>query len=184
MQLIHFTDRLILRVLDPSWASKVCTFYEENKDHFEPFEPKRVPNFYTLDFHSSTLSYEYNEFLHFHYLRLYLFEKHHPEQIIGSICFNNIRAGSFLSCNIGYKIDYRYEGQGYTTEALNYTIHNIIFKDYGLHRIEAAVHPVNIPSLRIMDKLGFEKEGVAKDFALLNDRWEDHIKFALINKNN
>ena len=60
MQLTHYTDRLILRVLDSSWASKVCTFYEENKDHFEPFEPKRVPNFYTLEFNNATLSYEYN----------------------------------------------------------------------------------------------------------------------------
>ena len=69
MQLTHFTDRLILKVLDPSWAAKVCTFYENNKEHFEPFEPKRVPNFYTSEFQRANLSYEYNEFLHFHHLR-------------------------------------------------------------------------------------------------------------------
>lgn len=181
MQLIYYTKRLILKVLDPSWAAKVCTFYKENKDHFEPFEPKRVPNFYSLDFQSANLSYEYNEFLHFRHLRFYLFEQEHPDRIIGSICFSNIRSGSFLSCSIGYKIDYRFEGRGYTTEALDFAIHNIIFTEYGLHRIEAAVHPANIPSLRIMEKLHFEREGIARDFAFLNDRWENHIKYALIN---
>ena len=182
MKLVHYTDRLVLKILDPSWGAKVCKFYEDNKEQFEPYEPKRVPNFYTPEFQESTLSYEYNEFLHFNYIRFYLFEKEHPDRIIGSICFNNIRGGSFLSCNIGYKIDYRFEGMGYTTEALKYAIHQIIFAEYGLHRIEAAVHATNIPSLRIMEKLGFEKEGIAKDFAMLNDRWEDHIKYALINR--
>lgn len=181
MKLIHYTERLTLRVLDPSWAARVCTFYEENKDHFEPFEPKRVPNFYSPEFHQSNLSYEYEEFLHFRYLRLFVFEKNQPERIIGSICFSDIRSGSFLSCSVGYKIDYRFEGKGYITEALDYAIHNIIFREYGLHRIEAAVHPANIPSIRIMEKLHFEKEGIARDFAFLNDRWEDHIKYALIN---
>ncbi len=161
---------------------KVCQFYIENKDHFEPFEPKRVPTFYSVDFQTTTLAYEYNEFLHFRFLRMYLFEYSHPERIIGCICFNDIRMGSFLSCNIGYKIDYRFEGQGYTTEALDYAIHQIMFKEYHLHRIEASVHPANIPSIHIMNKLGFEKEGIAKDFAILNNRWEDHIKYALINK--
>ncbi len=183
MKLTHYTSRLILKVLDAGWASKVCSFYAENKEHFEPFEPKRVPNFYSIDFHSANLSYEYNEFLHFHHLRMFLFEQTHPEQIIGSICFSDIHMGSFLSCHLGYKIDYRFEGKGYTTEALYYAINQIIFKEYGLHRIEASVHPANIPSMRIMEKLGFKKEGIAKDFALLNDRWEDHIKYALINKN-
>ena len=182
MKFIHYTNRLILRVLDSSWGRKVCQFYIENKDHFEPFEPKRVPTFYSVDFQTTTLAYEYNEFLHFRFLRMYLFEHSHPERIIGCICFNDIRMGSFLSCNIGYKIDYRFEGQGYTTEALNYAIHQIMFKEYRLHRIEASVHPANIPSIRIMQKLGFEKEGIAKDFAILNNRWEDHIKYALINK--
>ena len=182
MKLIHYTNRLILRVLDSSWGGKVCSFYFENRDHFEPFEPRRVPNFYSTKFQSANLAYEYNEFLRFHHLRMFLFEQNHPEKIVGSICFSNIKTGSFFSCDVSYKIDYRFEGLGYTTEALNYAIHQIIFKEYKLHRIESAVHPANIPSIRIMEKLNFEREGIAKDFAFLNGRWEDHIKYALINK--
>lgn len=183
MNLVHYTDRLIIKVLGPEWASEVCSFYKRNQQFFEPYEPQRVPNFYTVPFHEATLRYEYREFLSFHHLRFFLFEPIDPEKIIGSISFSNIKRSSFQSCNLGYKMDFSFCNQGYMKEALFYCISHIIFGEYELHRIEATVLPNNIPSIRLMEHLHFESEGIAKDFAYLNGEWKDHIKYARINPN-
>ncbi|MSS64955.1 GNAT family N-acetyltransferase [Velocimicrobium porci] len=181
MNLIHNTDRLIIRVLGPEWATEVCNFYKRNQNFFEPFEPQRVPNFYTIPFQEATLCYELKEFINFRYIRLFLFEPIDPCHIIGSISFSNIKKGSFQSCNLGYKMDFSFCNQGYMTEALNYCIDNIIFGEYGLHRIESTVLPTNYPSIRLMERLNFQQEGIARDFAFLENKWRDHIKYARIN---
>ena len=183
MNLIHYTNRLIIQVLGPEWADEVCNFYKRNQTFFEPFEPQRVPNFYTVPFHQTTLRYEFQEFLNFRYIRFFLFEPIDPGRIIGSVCFSNIKKGAFQSCSLGYKMDFSFCNQGYMTEALTYCIENIIFGEYGLHRIESAVLPNNIPSIRLMEKLRFHQEGLARDFAFLENEWKDHIKYARINKN-
>lgn len=183
MKLVHYTDRLIIKVLNTDWASEVCNFYKRNKDFFEPYEPQRAPNFYTVPFHEATLRYEYHELLSSHHLRFFLFEPIDPDKIIGSVCFSDIKRSSFQSCTLGYKMDFSFCNQGYMTEALSYCINRIIFGELSLHRIEATVLPDNLPSIRLMEHLNFEKEGIAKDFAFLKGIWRDHIKYARINKN-
>jgi len=42
--------------------------------------------------------------------------------------------------------------------------------------------PYNSASLRVVEKLGFYHEGLAKRYLKINDRWEDHIHMALLNK--
>ena len=41
--------------------------------------------------------------------------------------------------------------------------------------------PRNAKSLRIMEKFGFEKEGLCKKCLEVNNKWEDHYIFGLIN---
>ncbi|MFA9463488.1 MAG: GNAT family N-acetyltransferase [Velocimicrobium sp.] len=180
MDLNYETKRLILRVLDASDAEKVCLFYQKNKYTFEPVEPPRVPNFYTLNFHKSNLSVEYNEFIHGRYLRLFLFEKNHPETIIGSLCFNNFRNGCFKSCVVGYKMDHNHCNLGYMSEGLNFAIQHILAKEYAIHRIEAMVLPNNNASIHLLEKLGFVNEGITRDYANLNGIWRNHFRYSML----
>lgn len=180
MELIHETDRLYLKILDASWAPSVCSFYQKNKVSFEAVEPPRIPNFYTVSFHKLNLIQEYNEFMHGHYLRLYLFEKSNPKKIIGSICYNSFRTGCFQSCTLGYKTDVDARNLGYMSEALSYSIHHIISAEYGLHRIEAMVLPDNHVSIHLLEKSGFFLEGCARDYAKLNGVWKDHFRYSML----
>ena len=66
------------------------------------------------------------------------------------------------------------------TEAIKRTV-QIMFDDFELHRIEANVVPRNSRSLKVMEKLGFEKEGLSKRYLEINGKWEDHIHFAVYN---
>lgn len=51
-------------------------------------------------------------------LRLWVFKKEYSNRIIGSVGFNNIVWGAFLSCHLGYKLDKDEINKGYMAEAI------------------------------------------------------------------
>ncbi|WP_310605193.1 GNAT family N-acetyltransferase [Anaerosporobacter sp.] len=180
MRLYYETQRLQLRVLTSTYATEVLNFYERNKDFFNCWEPDRVRLFYTKDFHRANLVYEYNETIKSHFLRFWIFEKTNPEHIIGCVCFQNFQKGSLMTCTVGYKLDQQYTGQGIASEALQKSI-EVVFSELGFHRIEALIHPMNTPSISLIEKLNFEFEGISKSCIRLNNKWTDHLRYALIN---
>jgi len=112
-------------------------------------------------------------------VKLWIF-KRQDSRVIGSVGFNNIVRGSFLSCFLGYRLDQDELNLGYVTEAIQKGI-NIVFDEYGLHRIEANIMPKNKRSLRVVEKLGFQHEGLARQYLKINGVWEDHIHMVLLN---
>ncbi|MDF1837178.1 MAG: GNAT family N-acetyltransferase, partial [Planctomycetota bacterium] len=60
------------------------------------------------------------------------------------------------------------------TEALEGVV-KFAFEELGLHRLMANYIPSNAASARALAKAGFEKEGFARSYLLINDVWEDHI---------
>ena len=179
MQRIYETERLYLRVLDRSQAALVLDYYTRNRVFLAPWEPIREPAFYTLPYQREWLKKELRDFEERNSLRLYLQKKQDPTRVIGMVCFNNIVRGAFDSCFLGYKSDSGEERQGYLTEALKKGI-AIMFEEYGLHRIEANIMPRNTRSLRLVEKLGFENEGLARRYLKINGVWEDHIHMVLL----
>ncbi|BCN28745.1 GNAT family N-acetyltransferase [Anaeromicropila herbilytica] len=180
MKLQYETNRLCLKVLPTNEASKVLTFYLENQEHLRPYEPSKLPSFYTIAFQEKTLEYEYKQMLQMKHIRYYIFEKENMNRIIGCISISNIIRGAFLSCQLGYKIDHRHQKKGYATESISKCI-DIIFSDYSLHRMEAMIMPSNSASIHLIEKLGFHYEGLSPSFAKINGEWEDHRRYSLIN---
>lgn len=66
------------------------------------------------------------------------------------------------------------------TEALTAAI-AYMFKEKNLHRIMANYVPSNRRSKRVLEKLGFQHEGVAKDYLFLGGSWKDHVLSSLAN---
>jgi ribosomal-protein-alanine N-acetyltransferase len=81
---------------------------------------------------------------------------------------------------IGYGLLQNYWGNGYAGEAVAEMV-RFGRDDLGLHRIYGKVVPGNTASVRILEKLGFEKEGRLKDDAFARGRYFDMCVFALIN---
>lgn len=177
--MVYQTERLVLQVLTPNYDMQVLHFYMQNKSFFEPWEADRDSNFYTLPYQKTVLAIEYNKIIKSQFLRFYIFEKDHPTKIIGTISFSNFLRGAFQTCTIGYKIHQNYCHKGYATEAISFAI-SIVLEDLKMHRIEALVHPNNLASKILLEKLGFLQEGVARKAALLNGTWEDHERYALV----
>lgn len=180
MDITFETKRLSLQVLPPSYAANVLAFYESNRNYFDIWEPARPNTFYTEQYQSANLSFEFNHIVDSSFLRYWIFLKENPSEIIGTICFHNILKGALQSCMIGYKIDRNHCRKGYGTEACLAAI-DVIFDSYHLHRLEAFVHPDNHPSIRLIEKLNFIREGLAHSCAQVNGQWEDHYQYALIN---
>ena len=49
----------------------------------------------------------------------------------------------------------------------------------GLHRIEVNIRPENLPSLRVVEKLGLRDEGVRERYLHIQGEWTDHRTFAV-----
>nr|WP_300003510.1 GNAT family N-acetyltransferase [Tissierella sp.] len=180
MQRIYETERLILKILDKSYAGLVLEYYIRNKDFLNDWEPSKNEELYTTIYHEEQLHRELIDIENHNSLRLWIFKKDEAK-IIGCVSFSNIIRGAFMSCHLGYKLDKDEINKGYMTEAIKKAI-DIIFNEWGLHRIEANIMPRNIPSLKVAEKLEFYNEGLAYKYLKINGNWEDHIHMVLLNE--
>lgn len=169
-----------LKILDSGYAKQVLSFYERNKETFNPYESVKPDNFYTIDYIGLLLNAEMKAFLKGNYLRFYLFAKKDPNYVIASCSFSQIHMGDEKSCNIGYKVDSAYQCKGIATMLIPECI-KLLLSEKNIHRINSYIMPDNTPSLRVMEKLGWLDEGIAHEYAFLNNTWQDHKHFVFIN---
>jgi ribosomal-protein-alanine N-acetyltransferase len=173
-----FTDRLELSILDRSHAGEVVDYYARNRRFLAPWVPKRDEEFFTKRYQQQMLSRDFTEALGKTKLPFWL-RRRDEGKIIGAAIFSNIIYGSFRSCFLGYNLDEEETGKGYMTEALQATI-GYVFHTVRLHRVEANVMPRNEASLRVLDRLGFRREGYSPRYLEIAGRWEDHIRMAIL----
>ena len=84
-------------------------------------------------------------------------------ELIGALTFFSI-SGPHARAEVGYSLLSNLQGQGLGTEALN-TALKYGFETLNLYRIEADVDPRNTGSIKLLEKLNFQREG------LLRQRW-------------
>lgn len=179
MKLDYETDRLRLLICGEEYSAALLNFVTENKEFFAPWESRRLPAFYTEEFQAQVLRAEFQAALRCAYLRYYLFLKEDSERIIGTVSFSNISRGEDKSCRVGYKLAKAHTGRGYAEEALRLLLAEI-HKDLSIHRVEADIMPDNLPSLRLIERLGFVYEGVARSSHEINGVWSDHLRYSYI----
>jgi [ribosomal protein S5]-alanine N-acetyltransferase len=98
--------------------------------------------------------------------------------IAGVVNINSIIRGRFQSASIGYAAFAPAAGQGYMTEGLGLVI-RYAFEQLRLHRLEANIQPGNVPSLRLVERLGFRREGYAPEMLFIDGAWRDHERWAI-----
>jgi [ribosomal protein S5]-alanine N-acetyltransferase len=96
----------------------------------------------------------------------------------GEITLSSIQRGPFQTGHIGYWIDRDLAGNGYTPEAVVVAL-AFAFDSISLHRVEISIIPRNHASLRVVEKLGIRREGIAERYLEIDGEWEDHAKFAI-----
>lgn len=99
-------------------------------------------------------------------------------KVVGNCGFHNWLAGH-EKAELGYFLHEAFRKKGYMLEALESVI-GYGFNTMRLNRIEAFVSPENLPSVRIMEKLGFTKEGLLREHYKFEGRIYDSIVFSLL----
>lgn len=167
---------IYLRYLEVSDAKALLDLNLRNKDLFKKYAPTQPDDFYTLDFQlehikKSIMQQENDQRYGF---GIFLKEN---DLLIGSIMIGGVMRGPFQRGILGYSLDQQYNGKGYTSEAARLVI-DFAFNELKLYRIEAGVMPSNTGSIRVLEKAGFQREGLSRENIEINGKRESHLIFS------
>lgn len=84
-------------------------------------------------------------------------------------------------CSTVYELANDSRGSGFMLEALSAAF-AWGFSEMRLNRIEAQIHPSNAPSLRLAERLGFQREGLLREAAFWGGELKDLLQFGLLRK--
>ena len=80
-------------------------------------------------------------------------------EVIGTINVFDDDSRAVSSKEIGYAISPKYQRNGYAYEAIS-AIVNLLQNDLLFDMVVAGILPENIPSIKLLEKLGFSREGI------------------------
>jgi ribosomal-protein-alanine N-acetyltransferase len=103
-------------------------------------------------------------------------QTHH---IAGAANVSSVIRGALQAAFLGYYVVAPYAGRGYMTAGLSQVL-NYAFGTLRLHRVEANVQPENLPSKKLLLRLGFRLEGFSPRYLKINGRWRDHERYAIL----
>ncbi|HEY7670496.1 MAG TPA: GNAT family protein [Hyphomicrobium sp.] len=101
------------------------------------------------------------------------------DRLLGGLSLSNVRRGVTQAAVLGYWLGLPYVRQGYMTAAVGAVV-AYAFEELRLHRLEAATMPNNVASIRVLERNGFAREGIARRLLKINGQWEDHVLHALV----
>jgi ribosomal-protein-alanine N-acetyltransferase len=82
---------------------------------------------------------------------------------------------------LGYSITAPLRGRGYATAAVRAVLPIVFGPDrLDLYRLEAVAAIENTASRRVLERAGFQFEGIARHYLLINGERVDHARYALL----
>lgn len=95
----------------------------------------------------------------------------------GLFAFNT----QYFSASLGYELAPEFWGRGIMTEALK-ALFSYGFFTLGMNRLNALVYPDNAASISVLEGLGFDKEGVMREFGYWKGAFHDMSLYALLRR--
>jgi len=109
---------------------------------------------------------------------LYLFRTS-DGALLGGLTLGQIRRGVAQTASLGYWMGEPYAGKGYMTAAVRILL-PYAFTALHLRRVEAACLPENVASIRLLERVGFTREGYARSYLCIAGAWRDHLLYAIL----
>jgi [ribosomal protein S5]-alanine N-acetyltransferase len=100
-------------------------------------------------------------------------------RLAGQVTIDNVVRGALRSGYLGYWIDRSLAGRGMASLAVALVCDHA-FGPVGLHRVQADIRPENLPSQRLVERLGFRQEGLLRRYLDIDGDWRDHLSYALL----
>lgn len=103
----------------------------------------------------------------------------YEQHCIGVIGFYPMTDVYRLSADFGYWIGEPYWGKGILSAAIP-AMANYIFNHFEFVRLQSGVFEFNAASMRVLEKAGFSKEGIARKAVMKGNRLVDEHRYALL----
>jgi RimJ/RimL family protein N-acetyltransferase len=100
------------------------------------------------------------------------------ERVVGNCTLWNFHRQN-RRAEVGYALARPFWGHGYMHEAMAAMI-DFAFREMRLHRLEADIDPRNVPSAKILERLGFRKEGLLRERWIVDDEVSDSAVYGLL----
>jgi RimJ/RimL family protein N-acetyltransferase len=107
----------------------------------------------------------------------YAIERRDEAGLIGDI--GVCRSDDGRQAEVGFTLATRFQGRGYAREAVARIVEFLLVEE-GLHRLSAGCDPRNVRSARLLERLGFRREGHLVKSFWLGGEWADDLLFGLL----
>lgn len=178
--IVRETERLTLRSLRAGDEGEFGRMMLESAQAWAPWTPAPSPGLTAQDLFRRELERSVRGVRAGSHLRLGAFDAEH--RLVGLFALNEIVGGVFQSTYASWQVRAGRMRSGFGTEAVR-ALMAIAFEappdGLGLHRVQANIMPANTASIRIAEKIGFRREGLAERYLRIAGAWEDHVMFAL-----
>ena len=156
-------------------APLLSDYYLRNSDRFRRWQPYFDEQHHAVSVWETRLREREREYQDGRSVHMIGIE---DDTLVGTCSLTKIQYRPTRNCQLGYSVDLCYEGQGYMRRIVEHAV-EYAFDTLGLTKISANYMPDNVRSAALLEKLGFEKEALAKKYLYVNGRWEDHVLVGL-----
>ena len=166
------TARLTIRPPRRGDGERIAAYYTRNRAFLQPWYPRFRPEDTDAAAWERAIPLIDAERRDKKALRTILLDT--AGTVVGVANLTSITGSPGFRSTLGYSLAERVEGQGLMREALSALL-PVAVERFRLHRVEAAYLPRNARSGRLLESLGFEREGLAREYLLIDGVWEDHV---------
>lgn len=100
-------------------------------------------------------------------------------KVIGRVALKRVELREHRRAEIAYWFDNGFWGQGLAREAVH-LLCSAGFRDLHLHRIDACAFEFNKRSLRLIEGLGFRREGTLRESLFIHGNWFAEVRFGVL----
>jgi ribosomal-protein-alanine N-acetyltransferase len=170
-------DRVFLRPPERSDYEAWASLRASSRDFLTPWEPSWPPDALSRASFRARVGRYAEDWRTDQAYNFFIFSN--DEALVGGVSLSNIRRGVSETASLGYWVGEAFARQRYMTAALPLIL-EFAFDRLGLHRVEAACLPTNIPSRSLLARAGFRQEGYAREYLCIEGKWQDHLLFAIL----
>jgi [ribosomal protein S5]-alanine N-acetyltransferase len=170
------TARMTLRPLESADRVEFVRVHRVSADSYGPWLPALAPGETWDDVFEQSLAKAERD------NQLRLVGQMPDGCIAGFFALAEIVRGFFQCAYASWHVNVEVAGQGYASEGVRGLLEIGFDADSGLnlHRVQANIIPTNVRSIRLAERVGFRREGLALKYLKIAGEWQDHLMFAKV----
>lgn len=110
----------------------------------------------------------------------YAIENRETKKLVGD-CAIKLDENDIRIAEIGITISHTEQNKGYAKETFK-SILNFLFNIDGFHRVVEIVDTENVASIKLLESLGFKREGHFMENIFFKGKWGSEFQYALLKK--